>query len=70
VTPIGRGLVGILTTILFLVIGVSILEDAPPWGWLVILLGVLRGGYAIMQIRAGVQSPLGLTDDDGDDESA
>ncbi len=63
-TPIGRALVGILTTVVFVVIGLSILEDAPRLGWFVILLAVIRGGVAAKQLWDGVRSPLGSTDDD------
>ncbi|MEO0604182.1 MAG: hypothetical protein AAF211_22285 [Myxococcota bacterium] len=63
-TPIGRSLVGILTTIIFMIVGISILEDVPRLGWFVIALAVLRGGYAIWQFVVGVRSPLGQSVDD------
>ena len=67
-TPIGRALMGILTTIVFVVIGVSVLEPEPRLGWVLILLAVLRGGYALWQLREGMQSGYGPPDDD--DEAA
>ncbi|MEN0062715.1 MAG: hypothetical protein AAGA48_11230 [Myxococcota bacterium] len=65
-SPIGRSLIGVLTTIVFLVVGVSIVEDAPSIGWLVIALGVLRGGAAVWQLREGLRTPWTHGDDSED----
>lgn len=70
-TPLGRALAGFFLLVMTWLVGFSILEDAPAVGWLLILVGLLRGGYGVAQFVWWWQSgddrpPVGPLEADDD----
>jgi hypothetical protein len=58
VTPRLRGLVGLMTTVLALVVGLTLWTEGRVWlGGVVSLAGLYRGSVAVRQLRAAWLSP-------------